>query len=154
MRKQFALFCWLVLPLPPALLLVAQTQHITPFTGSWKMNVAKSKFNPSPGLKSATMTFAPDGTSTVEILDPQGKTLKYSYSWSGEKEVPVHGIEHATVITKLQDHTFDRTMNIAGKTVQMVHALISPDGKTMTVTVTGKYPHGRSMDDVELFEKQ
>jgi hypothetical protein len=154
MRKHLHHVSRLILLFISAVLLVAQNQHITPFTGTWRLNVAKSKFNPPPGLQSATMTITPDGTSTVEIVDPQGKPLRYSYSWSVEKEVPVNGIEHATIITKLQDHTFDRTMKIAGKTIQKVHAVVSPDGKTMTATVTGTYPQGRSMDDVEFFDKQ
>jgi hypothetical protein len=33
-------------------LLVAQTERITPCTGTWSLNVVKSSFNPSPPVKS------------------------------------------------------------------------------------------------------
>jgi hypothetical protein len=38
----------------------AQTAQNDRFVGTWKLNVAKSKFSPGPPPKSATVTIAPD----------------------------------------------------------------------------------------------
>jgi hypothetical protein len=38
-----------------AVVLVAQSEHITAFTGTWKLNVAKSRFNPGPPFRSFTL---------------------------------------------------------------------------------------------------
>jgi hypothetical protein len=94
----------------------------------------------------------PDGTTTEELVDAQGKHLKLSYAWSVGKEVPVDGLEHATVISKLQGRTLDRTMKIADKIIQTLHAVVSADGKTITVTVTGTSSEGGPTHDVEFFQ--
>src|SRR4051794_26242632 len=39
---------------------MAQNEHITAFTGDWKLNLAKSRFNPGPPFKSFTLTCTPD----------------------------------------------------------------------------------------------
>jgi hypothetical protein len=137
-----------------AVALVAQADHTNAFTGTWKLNTAKSQYKPGPGPQSATVTIAPDGSFTLKAVDPQGRPGKYSYSWSVGKEVPVEGIAEATVITELQGHTADRTMKIAGKVVQTAHAVVSPDGRTMTVTVKVADPQGPPPQIVEVYEKQ
>ncbi len=54
-----------------AVVLVAQAEHVTPFTGSWKLNAAKFKFNPPPGLQSATITI-----ETVHaVISPHRETM-------------------------------------------------------------------------------
>ncbi len=89
-------FARLVLLFVSAVVLFAQTDHVTAFTGTWKLNGAKSTFNPGPAPKSVTVTNAPDGTFQVESVDGQGKTMKWSHAWSGGAEVPIDGIENAT----------------------------------------------------------
>jgi hypothetical protein len=135
--------------------LVAQTDHITPFTGTWKMNGAKSKFSPGPAPKTITVTNAPDGTFTAESLDDQGRRTQWSHRWSGGTEVDINGIENATMISKVRGHTVDETIKIAGKTVETVHAVVSPNGRNMTTTIDGtKDYRGQPMHDVLFLEKQ
>src|SRR4051812_16985770 len=114
MRKHFHSVSWLALVFVSAVVLVAQTQHITLFTGIWKLNVAKSKFHPGTAPQSVTITVAPDGTFTVEGVDSQGKPMQWSHPWSGGKEVPIHGIENATMLTKVQGRMLDDAMKIGG----------------------------------------
>jgi hypothetical protein len=45
-------------------------------------------------------------------------------------------------------------MKIKGKTVETTHAVVSPDSKTITATVTGIDPQGRPEQDIEIFDKQ
>jgi hypothetical protein len=51
-------FARLVLLFVSAVVLFAQTDHTTAFTGTWKLNGAKSTFNPGPAPKSVTVTNA------------------------------------------------------------------------------------------------
>jgi len=154
MRKHIPSFSWLVLLFVPAAVLVAQTDHTNAFTGTWKLNVAKSKFSPGPGPQSATVTIASDGTFTLEGVSPQGKPMKWSHPWSVDKEVPVDGIENGTIISKLQGRMADDTMKIGGKTVQTVHAVVSPDEKIITATINATDQQGRRVHSVEVYEKQ
>src|SRR5947209_17351512 len=107
MRNYVPLFSRLALLFVSAVTLIAQADHTNAFTGTWKLNVAKSKFSQGPGPQSVTVTIAPDGTFTLDGVSPQGKPIKWSHPWSVEKEVPVDGIENGTIITKLQGHMAD-----------------------------------------------
>lgn len=154
MRKHLPSFSRLVLLFVPAAILVAQMDHTNAFTGTWKLNVAKSKFSPGPAPQSSMVTMAPDGTFTMEGVDSQGKPFKLSHPWSVNKEVPVDGIENATIITKLQGRTMDDTMKSGGKTVQTVHAVLSPDRRTSTATIDATDEQGRHIHNVVIYEKQ
>src|SRR6478736_1458359 len=88
------------------LVLLAQTGHITPFTGTWKMNLAKSRFNPGPPFKSFAITFTADGTRHLDLIGADGQPLKASLPWSDRKEVPVTGMENVTAISKIEGKTF------------------------------------------------
>jgi len=154
MRKHCSSFLRLVLLLVPAVVLVAQTDHTNAFTGTWKLNVAKSKFTSGPPPQSATITIAPDGTFTMDGVDQKGEPNKWSHPWSVDKEVPLEGIENGTVISKLQGRTAEDTMKIGGKTVQTVHAALSPDGRTIKATIDGTDKQGGHVHNVEVYDKQ
>ena len=98
-----------------AVFLMAQTgqitpNHITPFTGTWKVNLAKSSFDPGPPFKSFTITFTPDGTRSLDAIGSDGKSLKASLPWSNGKQVPVtasQGMENATAISKIHGNAIE-----------------------------------------------
>jgi len=153
MTKHLADISRLTLLFAVAFVLIAQADHTNAFTGTWKLNVEKSKFI-GPAPQSATVTIAPDGSFTFEGVDQKGQPHKWSHAWSVDKEVPVDGIDNGTIMTKLQGHTADDVMKIGGKTVQKVHAVLSPDGKTITATIDATDPQGRSVHNVEVYDKQ
>jgi hypothetical protein len=154
MRRSFRLFSRLVLLLVPAILLIAQSGRPDAFTGTWKLNLAKSKFSSGAGPQSATITVTPDGTFTMEEVNEKGKPMKWSHASSVDKEVPIDGIENGTMISKVQGSTLNETMKVAGKTVQTVHAVLSPDGKTIRATIDGTDNQGRHRHSVEVYDKQ
>jgi hypothetical protein len=156
MREHLPLF------LLPALLLgsavvVAQLEHITPFTGTWKLNLAKSSFNPGPPFKSFTLTFTPDGTRELDLVGADGQSLKASLPWSDGKEVPVtaaQGMVNATATSKIRGKTFEDTWRQNGKTIERVHARVSLDGRTLTITVDGTDAQDRTFHNHLIFEKR
>jgi len=145
----------LVLLLMAAIALAAQTDHTTAFTGTWKLNGAKSKFSAGSAPRSVTVTNASDGTFTVESVDAQGRPIKWSHPWSGGKEVPIDGIGDATILSKVRGRALDETMKIGGKAVETVHGVVSPNGKTMTTTINATADHPRGlMHNVLILERQ
>jgi len=157
MKKPLLYLSRLVLLFSSAVALIGQTDHTNAFTGTWKLNVAKSKFNPGPPPQSVTVTLAPDGTFTLEIVDEKGKSHKSSHPWSGGKEIPFTddtGMENGTITSKIQGRTWDDTLKVKGKIVQTVHAVIAPDGKTETGTIDATDEQGRPIHNVLLFERQ
>jgi hypothetical protein len=135
--------------------LAAQANHVTAFTGTWKLDISRSTFSPGPPPKSVTVTNAPDGLFTASSIDAQGRTIRWSHSWSDSAEVPIDGMENATIRSTVRGNTMDETMKIAGKIAETVHAVVSPNGKTMTTTVNvlANHPMG-SMHNVLIFDKQ
>jgi hypothetical protein len=156
MKKRLASLLRLVLWLVPVVVLVAQANYNNVFTGTWKANVAQSHYSPGPPPKSTTLTFAPDGVCTLEVVDEKGKEYKYSMPWSTDgKEVPAPGMgEGTTISSKVQGHTMNVTMKAGGKIVQTIHAVASPDGRTHKGVIDAKDEQGHSVHDVVVFEKQ
>jgi len=155
--KHLPLFLQLALLVGSAVVLGAQTGHITPFTGTWKLNVAKSGFNPGPPFKSLTITFTPDGTRTIDLIRADGHSHKASLPWSDGKEVPVTatgGMENATAVSKIHGNTFDDTWQQNGKILEKVHGVVSSDGRTLTTTVEGTDGQDRPFHNRLTFEKQ
>ena len=63
--------------------------------GTWKLNVAKSKFHPGPPPQSATMTFEASGTGIKRIgeainADGTKTSFEYTAEYDG-KDYPVTG---------------------------------------------------------------
>src|SRR3954465_12598187 len=138
----------LALLLASVITLVAQTQHITPFTGTWKLNAAKSTFGSGPQLKSLVLTYAPDGSFTRQVVEVDGKSYKMSFPWSGGTEVPIEGEKGATILSNYHGNTVDHTLKQDGKTITVVHSVVSPDGKTIRTTVSNQ------TQQTLVFEKQ
>jgi hypothetical protein len=153
MRKHLH-FSRLALLFAAAVVLVAQTKHITPFTGTWKLNLAKSSFNPGPPFKNFTITFAPDGTRHLDLIGADGQPVKVSLRWSDGKEVHPRGIENATVTSKVEGRTFHDIWKQNGRIIEDVHGVVSSDGRTLTTTVDAMYEQGHPIHNHLTFDKQ
>lgn len=66
-----------------------------PFVGTWKLNIAKSKFEPGPAPKSPTRTVVAQGEGAKYSFDGDGADgTSFSYSFTGKydgKDYPVTG---------------------------------------------------------------
>src|SRR5215212_785058 len=94
-----------------------------PATGTWKLNAAKSKYNPGPPPQSATITHeeTADGIKrTGESVDAEGKktSLEYTAKYDG-KEYPVSGSDDFDTVSfrKINGHTVEATLKKSGKVV-------------------------------------
>jgi hypothetical protein len=136
-----------------AVLLSAQADQNSPFAGTWKLNVSKSKFSPGPAPKSETVTIAPDRKVSVETVDADGKTISWSYMPAENTAVPIEGMENSTVMEKLSGNTVDHTWKV-GSGNETGHGVVSKNGKTMKYTMTGTSPQGKQEHNMYIFEKQ
>ena len=156
MRRLFPRTLRVCAVISAAVVLAAQTQHITPFTGTWKLNVAKSKFNPGPPFRSFVLTFTRDGTRNLDLIGADGQRLKASLPRSNGKEVAVmaaQGMEKTRATSKMQGRVFDDTWKQDGKVIERVHAVVSPDGQILAITVNGTDKQGRAYRNQLTFEK-
>ena len=136
-----------------------------PQTGTWKLNVAKSKFSPGPPPKSQTVTIVPFGNDGVKLhvdaMNAKGEksAIEYSAKYDGKEyprtETGAGAVSGQTVTLKRIDtHNAERIAYLAGKKLTTERWVISPDGKTRTVTQRGTNAQGQTVNIVMVYEKQ
>jgi hypothetical protein len=129
------------------------------FMGTWKLNEAKSKLSPGTP-KNTTVVYEAAGDNvkiTVDGSDADGKPAHNE--WTGKfdgKDYPVTGDSTADARTykQVNDHTLSFTNKKDGKATLTGRVVISKDGKTRTVTVSGKDASGKKVSSTALYEKQ
>ncbi|MBV9300963.1 MAG: hypothetical protein JOY62_00240 [Acidobacteriaceae bacterium] len=123
------------------------------FQGTWKLDVAKSKFSPGPAPQSVTVTIGSDKV-TVDEVHADGKTENWSYTPSPGTEATITGMDNASVLEKrVNDRTIEHNWKFGNSTMQG-RGVLSRDGKRMTYTLTGTTPDGKPVHNVEIYEKQ
>jgi hypothetical protein len=131
-----------------------------PAIGTWKLNVAKSKYVPGPAPKSnvITITAAASGLHVVaKGEDATGNPTGIDYTATSDgKDSPVKGAPayDTTSLKRIDANTTEQTRKKEGKMVQTATRKISADGKTMTVTTRGKDESGRTLNTVAVYDKQ
>jgi hypothetical protein len=131
-----------------------------PRIGTWKLNVAKSKYSPGPPPQSQTLKVEASGkgekvTSEVVNADGTNTTTQYTANFDG-KDSPLTGSPIADMVSlkRIDARTTERTDKKGGTVAQTIRRVVSADGKTMNVTVKGKNAQGQEMSNVIVFEKQ
>jgi hypothetical protein len=150
-----AIFAALVLCLAAAAVCFADDA----FTGTWKLNEAKSKM--SAGMnKNTTVTYEASGDSVKITLDGVGADGKATHDeWTGKydgKDYPVTGnsMTDTRAYKKVNDHTLEATGKKGGKVVLSAKITVSADGKTRTVVVTQTGADGKKSTGTAVYEKQ
>jgi hypothetical protein len=131
-----------------------------PRIGTWKLNVAKSKYSPGPPPQSQTLKVEASGkgekvTSEVVNADGTNTTTQYTANFDG-KDSPLTGSPIADMVSlkRIDARTTERTDKKGGTVAQTIKRVVSADGKTMNVTVKGKNAQGQEVSNVVVFEKQ
>jgi hypothetical protein len=132
-----------------------------PLLGMWQLNLAKSKYSPGPSPKSGTIYVRGEGQNrkaTAVGIDAAGNPtaiLLPEYIPDG-KPHPVTGAPayDASVWTRVDAYTLNVSRTKAGKIVQTVSNVVTPDGKTLTLTTTGTDENGRQFNNIAVYDKQ
>ena len=143
-----------------ALILGGIAQAADNQAGTWKLNLAKSKFSPGPAWKDATLTIESqaDGLKfTIHSTDAEGKTMHVELSpkYDG-KDYPMTGNPDADMISmkKIDDNTIETVNKKGGKSMYTVRSVVSKDGKTRTSTYKGTNAKGQKMNNTIVYDKQ
>lgn len=110
-----------------------------PIVGTWKLNVAKSKFSAGGEL---TGKDGKERSSRTQYRD--GEDMKQSLS----------AVADTTHPKKINANTWDFELKKEGKAVGHVHRVVSADGKTLTVHSTGVHLSGGTGAETLVFDKQ
>ena len=129
--------------------------------GTWKMNAAKSKFDPGPAPKSQTLkieAWGADGVKyTADGTDGEGKPSHWEMQAKYDgKFVPFKGNPDADMLAykRIDANTVEATTQLNGKVMGTSRIVVSADGKTRTLTQTGKNAKGQDVHNTVVYEKQ
>ena len=155
MKRRIGVFAALVLVLAAGSVLLAQSN---PFVGTWKLEVAKSKFNPGPAPQSQTRTWDASGMVMVNSVGATGKASSYGYTIKGDgKEYPTTGAipNHADKIAskKINATTYEAKFTKAGTHVETTTFKVSNGGKTLTIHAVGTSDAG-AFDNTIVWSKE
>jgi len=128
------------------------------FIGTWKLNEAKSKI--SAGPKNTTVIYEAAGDSVKVTTDGTDSDGKPSHSeWTGKfdgKDYPVTGDPNADTRSykKINDHTLAFTNKKGGKVTITGQGVVSADGMSRTVTLSGTDSKGEKYTSTAVYDKQ
>lgn len=130
------------------------------FSGNWKLNLAKSKYDPGPppkGPNTSKIESAPGGLKfTNDGVNAEGQ--KTHNEWSGKfdgKDNPVKGdpTRDTAALKKIDDHTIEVTNKKDGKVTTTTRISFSKDGKTRTQSTTGTNVKGQKVNNAVVYDK-
>jgi hypothetical protein len=127
--------------------------------GTWKLNEAKSKIGPG-APKNTMVVYATAGDNvkvTVDGVDAQGKPTHNE--WTGKfdgKDYPVTSDPNSDMrsYTKIDDRTLGLNVKKGGKITTSGRIVVSADGKSRTVTVSGTDSTGKKFQSSAVYDKQ
>jgi hypothetical protein len=133
-----------------------------PMNGTWKLNIAKSTFDPGPPPESLVNKYEPDGKGGVKVTtiqtDAKGDHTdrEYTERYDGkEYDANSRGGDKVR-LKRIDSHTVEGTYTRNGKDRTSFRRVVSKDGKTLTVDAHGESPNakGRQYHDVRVFDRQ
>jgi hypothetical protein len=156
MKRKLSILAVCVMVLAAGSLALAQSN---PFAGTWKLNVAASKFVPGPPPQSQMRTWGADGAVNITGVNAAGKTAGYAYTINGDgKGYPVSGAipNGADTISskKAGANELKATFTKAGKVVESTTFTVSKDGKSLVIVAKGTLPDGKALDNETHWDKQ
>lgn len=128
--------------------------------GTWRLNVAKSKFIPGPPYKEETRTYEPHeqgvrATIKRTFADGHSATIEYVANYDS-LEYPVTGSTDydAIRLKKVDAYTSEAVLGHAGNVFATTRRIISEDSKTMTITFQASEFQGSRVNNVMVYDKQ
>ena len=130
-----------------------------PELGVWKLNLAKSKYNPGPPVQANTLTMEAAGNDvkySSKGVDSDGKATAQEYLANYEgKDTPLKGsaIADSTSQKRIGDWTVERVVKKEGKVTSTIRREYAKDGKSMTARVTGTNSKGATVDNLLFYDR-
>jgi hypothetical protein len=156
-----------LLALATALPGAGTAQGTESLAGTWKLNAAKSKYDPaSLANKSGTTTYTFSDnkvTASIDQVNTKDQKVHVEYTatldgadspWSGTIDGKPNPAQDAISFKKLDENTYHVENKLKGKLLTTNHIVVAPDGKSRTVTITGTNAAGQKVNHVVVYDKQ
>jgi hypothetical protein len=138
----------------------ATAQASDPWIGTWRLNVARSSFNPGPPPRVQTINIQSregDGLYVVTNgVDAAGRpTHTERLAKFDGRDYPAQGFEQPTTqaFTRVDDRSYAIVSKAGGRIITRTRVTVSSDGRTMTTVTTGDVGQG-PINNTQVLEKQ
>jgi hypothetical protein len=118
--------------------------------GTWRLNMAKSKYQPGPALVSETRVYELHPALASRPRSPASKQV----GWSGPSPTPGSPDADMISLKRIHANTVQATQTKAGRVTLTTRAIVSADGKTRMLTTTGMNAQGQKINNLMVFERQ
>ncbi len=135
-----------------------------PIIGAWKLNPAATKVSPGmpfppPSQRTEVYRHTDSGQIALAVTTPgqsgSATTSNLAFSARGGLVIQDNAPPGQMLIeTRVAPGEWRVTYLANGVQFLTMHKLVSPDGKTMTQTVTGETPQGARFEGVLVFDRQ
>jgi hypothetical protein len=113
------------------------------WVGTWVLDPAKSN------LAGDTFTVTQGRGNLLHYSD--GSTIEYDFGLDGKEYKSAY--DHTTRWTATGPNAWDTVTSAGGKELYRAHRVLSPDGKTYTITSTGTRPDGSPDNQVYVYQR-
>ena len=129
--------------------------------GTWTLNLAQSSYdtaNLAPKNQTTKITAAGDMlTAITDGTDADGKKVhtEITYKFDG-KDYAYKGAPDANsarVYTRVDDHHYTYSTKVNGSITTTSRVAVTPDGKTRTITTTGRDAQGRVIRNFSVWNR-
>jgi hypothetical protein len=141
---------------------VMSAQAADAWLGTWKLNLAKSTYEPAslaPKSQTTRQTASGDSvTATTDGVDAQGKPLHtvITYKFDG-KDYEYKGApdpKSTRAYTRIGEHNYQFVNKVDGRITTTSRVTVAADGKTRTIITSGRDAEGRVINNLSVWDKQ
>jgi hypothetical protein len=135
------------------------TQEETWF-GNWQLNPARStsRSDASP-YKKVTSRIEPTGDGLTVVYDMVGTRGGVTHlEWTGRfdsRDYPVRGVDYVltNAYRRIDDRSYAIVVKVDGTVAATAVVVVSPDGRTLTVSTAERDPRGQTVNTTAVYEK-
>ena len=141
---------------------VAQDESLDPgWFGLWRLNLERSAYRPGPPpYRRAAYRIEPraEGIRVVyDMVRPRGGTTHLE--WTGRfdgRDYPVQGVEEVVTYAyrRIDARTYDVVTKLDGQPAATSRAVLSPDGRSITTTTSGRDSRGVDVTTITVYERE
>jgi hypothetical protein len=128
--------------------------------GTWKLNVAESKFSPGPAPRSQTRTYKEtDGTVALTFTQVSASGRETTggsiYRYDGKDYAFTGSTLYDTIAVRIvDDHTVESMQKKSGMMIGTTTRTVSADGKRMTIAAKGISESGTPYENIQVFDRE
>jgi hypothetical protein len=130
------------------------------FSGTWKLNTAKSKYTGMPKPKEMTVVYTPQGSGwayEAKGTTGEGQPISTSFVYVKDGEdIKIAGssLGDTLVLRNAQGDVATGVFKRGGKVIGQVKRTFSDAGKTMIIAGNSVLPDGKPVTYTSVYEKQ